>query len=98
MFAGCANTGFRFTLFTVIVNDFPSDSEPSVAFTDAVAVPASENQGARALFPVAVPVPCVVVVTITYAGQEPLLNVSGYPSRSDRQTGRLATSPYATYQ
>ena len=82
MFAGCANTGFWFTLFTVIVNDFPSDSEPSVALTDAVAVPASENPGARAIFPVAVPVPCVVVVTVTYAGPETLLNVSGFPSGS----------------
>src|SRR5882762_11421941 len=96
MFAGCASTGFWFTLLTVTVNDLPSDSEPSVALTDTVAVPASENPGAKATFPVAVPVPGVVVVTVAYVGPEILLNVNGLLSGSVAESGLLAVTPSFT--
>ena len=53
---------------TVIVSDFESSALPSLAVTVAGAVPASENPGARCRFPVAVPVPRSVVVTVAYVG------------------------------
>src|SRR6266404_5336483 len=87
---GCANTGGWFTLFTVTVKLLPSlPPEPSVAETDTVAVPESEKPGARATFPVAVPVPGVVVVTVAYVGPDTLANVNGFPSGSVAESGLL---------
>jgi hypothetical protein len=63
-------------LFTVTVKLLPSLAAPSLADTDTVAVPESENPGARATFPVAVPVPGVVVVTVAYVGPDTFANVS----------------------
>src|SRR3989442_1210243 len=74
-FAGCARTGAWFTLFTVTVKVLPLLSEPSLTLTDTDAVPASENPGDRATFPVAVPVPADVVVTVAYVGPDTLLYV-----------------------
>jgi hypothetical protein len=82
MFAGCAKTGARFTFTTVTVKDFPLLSEPSLAETDTVAVPESENPGAKFTLPVAVPVPGVVVVTVAYVGPDTFVNVSAFPSGS----------------
>ncbi len=82
MFAGWFKVGARFTLFTVIVSDLVSVSDPSLTLTEAEAVPASENPGARWRLPVPVPVPGEVVVTEAYVGPEAKLNVSGFPSES----------------
>jgi hypothetical protein len=76
MFAGWFSVGARFTLFTVTVKLLPSLAAPSLAETDTVAVPESEKPGARATFPVAVPVPGVVVVTVAYVGPDTFANVS----------------------
>ena len=64
MLVGWFSTGARFTLLTVIVSPLVSFKLPSLARTLAAAVPASENPGARWMFPVPVPVPGVVVVTV----------------------------------
>src|SRR3989441_1319204 len=72
---------------------FRSDATPSLALTDTDAVPASENPGDRATFPVAVPVPADVVVTVAYAGPDTLLNVSGFPSASVADSGLFAVVP-----
>jgi hypothetical protein len=85
MFAGCASTGARFTFTTVTVNDlsFVRTGEPlSLARTVTVAVPESLNPGAKFTFPVAVPVPGLVVVTVTYVCADTLLNVIAFPSGS----------------
>src|SRR5438128_2023158 len=95
-FAGCAKTGARFTLFTVTVKVLPSDAVPSLALTDTDAVPASENPGDRATFPVAVPVPADVVVTVAYVGPETNENVSAWPSASVAESGLLAVVPSFT--
>jgi hypothetical protein len=59
------STTGRSTLITVIVSDFSLKRPPvSVARTVAIAVPASEKPGAKAIFPVPVPVPAEVVVTV----------------------------------
>src|SRR5689334_16706923 len=89
MFVGCASTGAWFTLFTVTVKLFPSLAAPSVTETDTVAVPESENPGARATFPVAVPVPGVVVVTVAYVGPDTFANVNASPSASVAESGLL---------
>src|SRR5689334_16578815 len=96
MFVGCASTGAWFTLFTVTVKLFPSLAEPSLAETDTVAVPESENPGARATFPVAVPVPGVVVVTVAYVGPDTFENVKGFPSGSVAESGLFAVAPSFT--
>src|SRR5881628_3555852 len=95
-FAGCARTGAWFTLFTVTVKVLPSDAAPSLALTDTDAVPASENPGERATFPVAVPVPADVVVTVAYVGPETLANVSAWPSGSVAESGLFAVVPSFT--
>src|SRR5437870_2077780 len=95
LLSGVRTTG-RSTLFTVTVKDLPSLSEPSLAETDTDAVPASENPGERATFPVAVPVPADVVVTVAYVGPETLLNVSAWPSASVAESGLLAVVPSFT--
>ena len=52
-------------MLTVTVSDFEFvPPAPSLTLTDTVAVPESLNPGANARFPVAVPVPGVVVVTV----------------------------------
>ena len=58
------SVGARFTSFTVIVSDLLSVAIPSVTEIVADAVPESEKPGASARFPVAVPVPGAVVVTV----------------------------------
>src|SRR5439155_903070 len=82
MFAIAFRVGARFTLFTVIVNDLLllKGGEPlSVAVTVAAAVPASENPGVRAMFPVV----ALVVVTVMYVGPAAFVNVKASPSGSD---------------
>ena len=69
-------------MFTVTVSDFESVAVPSEALTNTVAVPASENPGASARFPVAVPVPPDVVVTVAYVGPDTFANVNASPSAS----------------
>src|SRR5438093_562796 len=96
MAVGWFKVGGRFWLFTVTKNDFPSDAVPSLALTDTDAVPASENPGDRATFPVAVPVPADVVVTVAYAGPDTLLNASGFPSGSVADSGLFAVVPSFT--
>jgi hypothetical protein len=60
-----ASTTGRSTLTTVAVSDFASvPPEPSLTLIEIVAVPESENPGANARFPAAVPVPGEVVVTV----------------------------------
>jgi hypothetical protein len=80
----------------VTVKLFPSLAEPSVTETDTVADPASENPGARATFPVAVPVPGVVVVTVAYVGPDTFANVSAFPSWSVAESGLLVVVPSFT--
>ena len=58
-------------LLTVIVNDFVSEAAPSLALADALYVPASENEGARWMFPVV----AFVVVTVMNVGPEAFVNV-----------------------
>jgi hypothetical protein len=73
------------TSTTVTVNDlsFVRTGEPlSVARTVTVVVPESLNPGAKFTFPVAVPVPGLVVVTVTYVCADTLLNVIAFPSGS----------------
>src|SRR5262245_5621588 len=82
MLAGTVRRGARFTSFTVTMKDFVSVEKPSVTPIVAEAVPASRNPGARRTFPTPVPVPPVIVVTVTYAGPDTLLNVREYPSGS----------------
>src|SRR2546427_271520 len=96
MLLGWVRTAGRSTLFTVTVKVFPSVATPSLALTDTDAVPASENPGDRATFPVAVPVPADVVVTVAYAGPDTLLNVSGFPSGSVADSGLFAVVPSFT--
>src|SRR2546428_3085266 len=96
MFASCARTGARFTLFTVTVKVLPSVAVPSLALTDTDAVPASENPGARLTAPVAVPVPADVVVTVAYVGPDTFANVSAWPSASVAESGLLAVAPSFT--
>src|SRR6267154_5550726 len=74
----------------------PSRSAPSFAATHTVAVPESEKPGARATFPVAVPVPGVVVVTVAYVGPDTFANVNGFPSGSVAESGLLAVAPSFT--
>src|SRR4029077_12572911 len=93
---GCASTGGWFTLFTVTLKLFPSLAAPSVTETDTVAVPESEKPGARATFPVAVPVPGVVVVTVAYVGPDTFENVNAWPSGSVAESGLLAVAPSFT--
>ena len=64
MFWMGSRTGAWFALFTVIEKDLSLVRLPSVTRTVAEAVPASVNPGARWTFPVAVPVPPSVVVTL----------------------------------
>src|SRR5882672_2778936 len=65
MFAIAASETGRSTLFTVTVSDFASvPPAPSLTLIEIVAVPESENPGANARLPAAVPVPGVVVVTV----------------------------------
>src|SRR6476660_2978716 len=96
MFAGWVNVGARLVLFTVTEKDLPSLSDPSLAATDTVAVPESEHPGARATFPVAVPVPGAVVVTVAYVGPDTFANVSASPSASVAESGLLAVAPSFT--
>src|SRR4051812_10658752 len=96
MFAGCASTGARFTLFTVTVKDLLSDAAPSLTLIETEAVPASENPGAIAALPLAVPVPALVVVTVTYARPEAFVKLSAWPSASVAESGLLAVAPSLT--
>src|SRR2546426_115234 len=81
MLGGWIKTGCR---LTVIVSDLLSAAMPSLTATVATKVPepAQSNAGARWMFPVAVPVPGLVVVTVMNAGPATIANVSGSPSGS----------------
>ena len=96
MFEIGARTTARSTLFTVMLKDFESVAAPSLTLIETEAVPASENPGAIAALPVAVPVPGVVVVTVTYEGPEAKENVSAWPSASVAESGLLAVAPSFT--
>ena len=80
-------------MFTVIVKDFESDAAPSVTLIDALAVPASENPGARCRFPAAVPVPGEVVDTVAYVGPEASEKVRAWPSASVAESAWSAVAP-----
>src|SRR6266850_399478 len=80
MATGCASTGGMLvwgTSMTVMVNARTRLKPPLVSAkrTLALAVPASENPGARWMLPVA-PVPGVGVVTLMYAGPDTFSSVS----------------------
>ena len=79
---GCARTGAWLIVFTVIWKDLSLFRLPSVARTVAEAVPMSESPGARWTFPVAVPLPPSVVVTLAYVGPEAREKESPFPSGS----------------
>src|SRR6267142_983824 len=96
MSAMAFRTTGRSVLVPVTVKDLPSLAAPSVTQTDTDAVPESENPGARATFPVAVPVPAAVVVTVAYVGPETFENVSAWPSASVADSGLLAVAFSAT--
>src|SRR3989449_6420944 len=96
MAVGWFKVGGRFTLFTVTVKVFPSLAVPSLALTDTDAVPESLKPGVRATFPVAVPVPGAVVVTVAYVGPDTLVNVSAWPSASVAESGLLTVVPSFT--
>src|SRR2546426_2367089 len=99
MFAGCARFGGRFTLLTEIVNDAlaePPQGPLVPAATLTLAIPASENPGARLTLPVADPVPGDVVVTVTYVGPDTFANVIGLPSGSVAVSVWFAMAPSFT--
>src|SRR6267142_6147571 len=96
MSAMAFRTTGRSVLVPVTVKDLPSLAAPSVTQTDTDAVPESENPGARATFPVAVPVPAAVVVTVAYVGPDTKENVSAWPSASVADSGLFAVAFSAT--
>src|SRR5207244_12691832 len=85
MFERASSAGARFVFSTVIWKDLPSIRNPSEALTEAMAVPASLNPGARWTSPVAVPLPPSVVVTLAYVGPEAREKES--PFRSEERRG-----------
>src|SRR2546425_3034913 len=96
MFAIAAKVGGPGTLLTVIVSDFSSLKLPSLARTVAGAATASNDPGARWMFPVPVPVPGVTVVTVIYAGPATFENVRASPSGSVPVIAWSAVAPSST--
>src|SRR5438105_4208341 len=93
MLFGCARTGGRFVAVTVMVNDFVSLSEPSLADTDAVEDPiGSEAPAARWMFPVV----AFVVVTVMNVGPVTFENVSASPYGCEPVRTGSAVPPSAT--
>src|SRR5882672_2306288 len=101
MAAGCASTGGVLvwgTSMTVMVKARVALNPPLVSAkrTLALAVPASENPGARWMLPVAVPAPGVGVVTLMYAGPDTFSSVSASKSTSVLVTTWSAVAPSFT--
>ncbi len=82
MFAGWARIGGRFEVRIEMVKDLSLLIDPSLTPTVAAKFPASENPGARWMFPVAVPAPGVVVVTVMNVGPETFEKVNASPHAS----------------
>src|SRR5258705_12085446 len=78
MLFGWFSVGARFTFVTVIVSDLSFVRLPSLARTEAEAVPESENPGARWMFPVVV----FVAATVAYEGPDTGQDASAYQSGS----------------
>src|SRR5207244_10749144 len=91
-FTGCASTGAPFTLFPLTVKSSRSLSDPPPAPTRRSSDLESENPGARATFPVAVPVPGVVVVTVAYVGPDTFVKVRADPTTTRVNSSFLAVA------
>src|SRR6266850_6793567 len=81
---------------TLILNDFSSMSVPSLTRTVPVVLSTCDAVGLSNTFPVAVPAPGLVVVTVMYAGPEPFEKVSGSPFGSVAWSVWFAVCPALT--
>src|SRR5712671_8118283 len=97
MFDGCARTGLLWHWPTVIMNALLSVTAPSLTLTVAEKVPkGSVIPGARWIFPVPVPLPGLIVVTVMNVGPDAFANVSGCASGSVAVIGWSAVVPWET--